>query len=82
MIRLQTDMGALTTDFTPNMTVSQLVTNVKTENDLEIRGSWNVQETQTGRVLSPDEGIVDARIYRLNAAIKPRRMMQPNIIQG
>jgi len=82
MIRLHTDMGALTTDFTPGLTTLQMVTNIKAENDLEIRGTWSVQETQTGRTLSPYEEIVDSRIYHLNAAIKPKQMRQPNIIQG
>jgi len=82
MISLRTDLGNFTTSYLLGMVVSDLVEHVKAENNLEIRGNWEVQETQTGRILLPDEVITDMRIYHLNAVVKPRGVSQPNIIRG
>lgn len=59
--------GAYQTEISPNLTVKQLVQNLKDDLQVQFRSSYSLQETTTGRTLSDDEIIVDERLYNLNA---------------
>ena len=69
MIYLRTAAGIFQVKYSPSLTVDQMVYGVTNEHGLEIRESWNVQETQTGRVLLSAENPVDDRNYHLNAIL-------------
>lgn len=63
MIVIHTDKGTFQVEVTEGMTVQDAVQKFQDDHLLEIRGTSIMQETKTGRVLTPDELVVDGRYY-------------------
>ena len=75
MLKLRTDLGTFSLDFTTGMTTEQMVASLCNTNSFEIRGTWQVQETKTGRVLATTEEVTDNRFYYLTTTwLKLRQM--------
>jgi hypothetical protein len=58
-------------DFSPGLTVGQMIQSLKDDNNLEFRSYYTVQDTSQGRFCLDDEIVMDGRIYNLNTIIVP-----------
>lgn len=73
MVSMRTDFGVIAVDYVPEMSVAQAVQATLDKAQLELFGaSWQVQETQTGRVLYGEEKVVNGRYYYLTAFLRRR----------
>jgi hypothetical protein len=54
-------------DFIEGETISELVARICQEAAVHVKAGWQMQETQTGKVLSPTDPVVDERLYFWNA---------------
>lgn len=57
-------------EFKDQETAGQMVQRIIDQNELEIRGTWGLQDSsQGGRLVSQSEIVMDGRIYNLIATI-------------
>jgi hypothetical protein len=77
MIFMHCDFGTYPVEFQNGQTVATSVQKLMDDRELEIRGDFSVQETQTGRVLDKNEEVVNLRYYYLTAFTVRRKHRTP-----
>jgi hypothetical protein len=69
VIFLHTTIGDYSFQLEGSETAQDLVQHLLNDLDIRLRGSWSLQETQSGRILTPSEVLVDDRYYWLSTGL-------------